>query len=255
VGGDFSIGELVLAGEVSSADWIVGGVRDFEYDVGSLVPVGFDAYARVLHPAGRHVDGGVPVEVSWAEVAAANGRVAHGAMEWLAITGDWKYLNGAGQPGIWDQPPSTGSLPARQAAVLAGVLSAASETPSEGWFAIWDGYGDAAYRREAVPKVPMPNRPMVLFEGPLHAVTTSFARLRDQRANLWWPGDRRWCVATDVDLMSTYVGGNASCIAAVPAENQLETFPVSVDQSVTWSADVVNPKPAGVAPFVDDQPT
>jgi hypothetical protein len=108
---------------------------------------------------------------------------------------------------------------------------------------------------ETVPKIAMPNRPMVLFRGPLHAVTTSFARLGDQRANLWWPGDRRWCVATDVDLMSTYVGGSASCIAAVLAEKQLETFPVSADQSVTWSADVVNPKPAGVAPFLDEQPT
>jgi hypothetical protein len=35
------------------ADWIVAGVRDFDYTVGSIVPAVFDAYARVFHPASR----------------------------------------------------------------------------------------------------------------------------------------------------------------------------------------------------------
>jgi hypothetical protein len=110
VAGTPDFGDLHLVNDVSSADWIVAGVRNFEYDVGSLVPLGFDAYARVFHPAGLS-DGADSIEVSWAAVAAANGRVAHAAMEWVAITGDWRFMTAGGQAGVWNVPPTMGSLP------------------------------------------------------------------------------------------------------------------------------------------------
>jgi len=239
----FALGDLRLVDDVTPADWVVAGVRNFEHDVGSLVPIGFEAYARVFHPAQRR-DGDAWREVTWAEVAVANGRIAHAGMEWIAITGGWRYLHGEAQAGIWDNEPSTGSLPAPQAATLAGVLSRFTETSSLCWFAVWDGSGAPAYPRGLTPHVEMPDRPMVLFAGPLEAVTTSFDRPPfEQRAHLWWPDDRRWCVATDVDLMTTYVGGTADCAAAVLAEPRLESYPVTVDQKVTWDADTVNPLP------------
>jgi hypothetical protein len=242
VGETFTLGELCLVDDVSSADWIVAGVRDFEHDVGSLLPVGFAAYARVFHPALRRLDGDDWAEVSWSQVAAANGRVAHASMEWIAITGEWRYLEGDAQPGIWDRAPSTGSLPNRQARALADVLRHFTEKPSECWFAVWDGIGAPAYPRP-VTTVPMPQRPMALFAGPLNAVTTSFSGPLDQVAHLWWPEDRSWCVATDVDLMSTYVGASADCIAGVLEDERLESFAVTVDQRVTWDSDTVNPTP------------
>jgi hypothetical protein len=241
VAGTPDFGDLHLVNDVSSADWIVAGVRNFEYDVGSLVPLGFDAYARVFHPAGLS-DGADSIEVSWAAVAAANGRVAHAAMEWVAITGDWRFMTAGGQAGVWNVPPRMGSLPARQAVIVAEVLGRFTAMPSQCWFAIWDGYGDI--RMRAAPKVAMPQRPMSLFAGPLSGVTFSFERPpSDQRAHLWWPEDRRWCVATDVDLMTTYVGGSADCITALLSDPRLESLPVSVDQSVTWRADTINPTP------------
>jgi hypothetical protein len=91
----------------------------------------------------------------------------------------------------------------------------------------------------------MPQRPMALFAGPLRAITTSFdAPPFDQRAHLWWPDDRRWCVATDIDLMTTYVAGTIECVATVLADGALEALPVTVDQQVTWDSDAVNPPPA-----------
>lgn len=247
---DFALGELRMERNVSPADWVVAGVRNFEHDVGSLVPLGFDAYARVFHPAGLS-DGQISIEVSWADVAAANGRVAHPAMEWIAITGDWRFEHGGGgQDGVWNVPPSLGSLPVRQAPTLSALLAAFTTEPSRCWFAIWDGYAGARYPRDG-PRVAMPQRPMVLFTGPLSAATTSFSEPPgDQRAQLWWPDDRRWCVATDVDLMTTYVGGSVECIDAILGDPQLEALPVSVDQSVTWQADTINPTPAPPPPAV-----
>ncbi len=239
-----AFGDLHLVDDVRSANWIVANVRDFGSGVGSLLPVTFEAYARVLHPAGRATAGGDDVDVAWSEVAAANGRIAHAAMEWVAVTGDWRFMNERGQPGIWDRPPSVGSLPARQAASLAGVLARFSAKASECWFAVWYGYGNAPFDPGAVKLVAMPERPMVLLRGPVRAAETAFSgQAWPPSASLWWPEDRRWCVATDIDLQSSYVGGSAECIAAVLGDDRLESFAVSIDQTVDWRSDTLNPTP------------
>jgi hypothetical protein len=51
-------------------------------------------------------------------------------------------------------------------------------------------------------------------------------------------------VATDVDLMSTYVGGSRACVDAIVSSAELEAFEVSRDQSLRWDSDAVNPTPA-----------
>ena len=50
-------------------------------------------------------------------------------------------------------------------------------------------------------------------------------------------------MASDVDLMSTYVAGSVECVASVLADEQLESYPVTVDQSVYWNSDAINPTP------------
>ncbi len=220
-----SFGDLELVDNVSPANWIVASVRNFQYDVGSLLPVTFAAYARVLHPASRDIETGSSVDVAWLDVAAANGRVAHAAMEWVAITGGWRFERQATQPGVWDAPPSMGSLPSRTAASLAGVLAGFTATPSECWFGVWEGYGDAPFHAGTVPLIAMPQRNMALLRGPLRAAGTAFSRMRwPESPSLWWPDDRSWCVATDIDLMSTYVGGSMPCIEALLGDRRLEAY-------------------------------
>ncbi len=65
----------------------------------------------------------------------------------------------------------------------------------------------------------------------------------DQRASLWWPADRSWCVATDVDAMTTYIGASQSCVDALTADNQLEAMPVPYNQRLGWDTDAINPAP------------
>lgn len=233
------VGELTLERDVSSADWLAAGGR-FEYDVTSLVPSSFEAYARLLHPALQFVAsraeagrGARKVQtaegerwetnVRWAEVAAARGRAAHPAMDWRSIAGDL-----AGEADLWMEAPDEGSLPAEQASRLAKILDRYTTTPSRCWFAVWDGFGYLTFDNRDLPKVRMPHRPMVLFSGPLSAADTSFAEPPwHQSASLWWPEDRSWCVATDVDLKSTYIGATRACIGAITVDDQLEAYPVS----------------------------
>lgn len=51
-----------------------------------------------------------------------------------------------------------------------------------------------------------------------------------QSANLWWPDDRAWCVATEIDFMTTYIAGTAEAIAAIVARADLEA---DIDEGYT----------------------
>jgi hypothetical protein len=66
-----------------------------------------------------------------------------------------------------------------------------------------------------------------------------------QSANAWWPADRAWFVATDIDLVSTYVGGSAAAVSALLACSAVEAAPAAADQGTAEGSDVVNPVPDG----------
>ena len=104
---------------------------------------------------------------------------------------------------------------------------------------------------DAAAAFAVPHRRMHLLSGPLVAID-DFYELYDDRPSLclrhppslWWPADEAWCVGTDIDLMTTYVGGSAAAIESLVGDRQLEVLEVPVDQRVTWDADTVNPLPA-----------
>lgn len=233
-----TLADLTPERDVSPAAWIVDAVRPFGTGVGSLVPDGFDAYVRVLHPA--HL-GGRPVR--WAAVAAANGRTAHAGMEWVAITGAWRYLHSDVQAGTWDAAP-TEDTPDRGTSLSLARALAPFTAAERFWFAVWEGYGVLPEPWEAFPRVPMENRAMYLFAGTRADAGVPIEIFPwDQYANLWWPDDHAWCVASELDLMSTYVGGSRACIDAILRSPDLEAYEVSRKQTVHWDGDTVNPTP------------
>ncbi len=264
--------------------WVLEGTRGWG-QVHSLLPDVFESYARIFHPALREAEErdlplksasesrtGVPArirhngivwcEVRWAEVAHANGRVAHPAMEWTAITGSYEYDWHGMQPGIWDEVPQRGSLPLRLTERLCGQLAAFTSTPELCWCAGWEGDGNmiGLWSDLSLPRLAMSNRAMIVARGSLSSVpqrsfTDGFEAWDEpghpqfaesyRSPSLWWPDDRAWCVATDVDLQSTYLGGSAECVARLLNDEQVEVMPVSAEQSVTIDADTINPTPFG----------
>lgn len=172
--------------------WLEAAIPAFAYDVGSLVTRRYDAYARIRHGDAR------PGTLVQAEVDA-----------------------------------------------LARALARHTSTPEDCWFAVWEGYGwmrpqtsfgvfigsddpafdrDAAARdyRDAVqafaaslprPSLLLPHRNHMLYRGRLPAAGALLGFPAHQSPNLWWPADRAWCVATDIDLDATYVGGAEALIA------------------------------------------
>ena len=58
--------------------------------------------------------------------------------------------------------------------------------------------------------------------------------------NIWWPEDRTWCVATDIDLYDTYVGGSLECIEAIMSNPDLEALPTTLDARLDLFGDTIN---------------
>jgi hypothetical protein len=243
------LGDYATAPDAAPAGWVTAGLGGFAASVVSVVPAGFAAYARIFHPARRRH--GVDWKpVSWREVASANGRVAHRAMQWCSLIGCCSQ-SGADcrpQPGLWDDEPAVGGLPRDLAIVLGEVLAGQTATPRRCWFAVWDGFGDLAVPDdEDARSFAVPQRRLLLLAGPIGAVGTSSLSVAPgwQSPNLWWPDDRAWCVGTEIDLMSTYVGGSRGCVRAIVEHPRLEAAAVEAGDGVAGDSDAVNPSVHG----------
>jgi hypothetical protein len=238
------LGGLPIEDDVSSGVWISSGRRRGEPGtVSAIVPAVFTAYARVFHPAVRYA-GEDDVDVPWAEVAAHNGTVAHPHMQWHCVTGSWDYLTSDSQPPVWDDAPSEGHLPVAVAARLAAVLARHTTTPDDCLFGRWTGFGFDDGVLAGLPQLLMRGgHDVVLVRGTVaDAVRNLAPEPHEQSANLWWPADKAWCVVTDIDLRSTYVGGSIACITELLATPGLEAAPASPHDRVT--ADPINPTPS-----------
>ena len=105
----------------------------------------------------------------------------------------------------------------------------ATRTPELCYFAEWVGFGGSAVPHDLEPLLRLPHREYHLFSGPLAAAHTSYGGIpfHHQSANLWWPADHAWCIASEVDLAWTYVGGARRDIDALLADQRLDISPTT----------------------------
>ena len=240
------LGGLPVEDDVSAGVWISAGRRRGEPgSVAALVPAVFESYARVLHPAVRYADDDDDVEVPWTEVAAHNGTVAHPLAHWWAVTGSWDFVHADNQPPVWDDAPSEGHLPVAVAARLSRALAGHTATPTDCILGRWAGFGFDSASLDGVPQLLLRGgHDLVLVRGRVgDAVRNLAPEPHEQSANVWWPADHSWCVVTDIDLMSTYVGGSAACVAELVATAGLEAFAMPASPEVPVAVDPVNPPP------------
>jgi hypothetical protein len=246
---------------VAEADWIGARLSPFNsFIVTSVVPAGFDAYARVLHPAQEPEGDERPVR--WSQVAAWSGIPLRRDSQFHSIA--LPPVRPEGEAPWSGQGPQPGSLYLPDAEVLAGLMRGWTATPQRCWFCVWEGYGwldtspagagraVAEFTSEGCdggkpadageadvpspapapavaqrgPRVHLPNRDYLLYGGPVEAVAalTRGAGI-DQTPNLWWPADHAWCAASEIDLAWTYVGGPTGLIDAILADDRIEALP------------------------------
>jgi len=210
-----------LSAEVAEAAWIAGRLASFDSGVvTSVVPDGFDAYARVLHPVEEPRHGGNR-PVRWSDVAAWSGAALIPGGQFADIALPEHELVGV-EP--WSGGgPHEGTLYGPDADVLGEVLAVHTSTPHRCWFCMWEGWGPSS----SGPRVQLPGRDYLLFVAPLHAMPALVDSQEGRTPNLWWPDDHAWCVASEIDLPWTYVGGSATLIAGLLADTRLEVQPAS----------------------------
>jgi hypothetical protein len=62
----------------------------------------------------------------------------------------------------------------------------------------------------------------------------------EQSPNLWWPEDRAWFVATEIDYAWTYIGGSTELIDELLADDRLEVLPARLTDKPFYDSDTVN---------------
>ncbi|MBV9950521.1 MAG: hypothetical protein JO291_01120 [Acidimicrobiia bacterium] len=192
----------------ASAEWIGEALRGPDGTVGGLVPDRYPAILRVHAPEPA-------LEEWWAEYRALYELVAsigerHTSTPDRAWFGVWEghgFDNTTTHIAWWDPPPDEGARRAR--------LAEQARLREE------DQRRNAAIRAALaeLPRFDRPNRTYFLLEGPVAGVSRLHdPGLRDWRnPDLFWPDDRRWFVATDVDFWSLYIGGEDDFLAEVAA--------------------------------------
>jgi hypothetical protein len=216
---------MVRAADTRPADWIVAGLLGFAESVQSFVPAGFPSYLRLFHPAYRG-RGALRRPVRWAEIAAANHKRAHVGMQFQVLIGSDDSYNFPSQPGVFEAPPEVGSLPRNLIDLLVPVLTRHTATPQACWFAVWEGWGGIRKDVASAPKFDVPARSYHLLAGPIEAATESVNEHFEQSASLWWPDDHAWCVATEIDFNTTYLGCDQSCCRELLRLPGVEAFVV-----------------------------
>jgi hypothetical protein len=243
--------------------------------VGFLIPRGFEAYARVLHPADRR---STDESVSWATVARENGTTLHPQAQFhaLARRGSTYDMGGAENSRGWhDLNPEPGVLARPRFEALAEVLSRHTTTPDDTFVAFWVGHGVWPRAWDDAPTTRRPVRESYLFRRALsdvptlcaeapavaHALATPtgvtvslgggppptideqfalWAPHQWQSPSAWWPADHAWVTSNDTDLDSTLVGGPLALVEDLVADDRLEVLPWPVDGSLWADADTVN---------------
>ena len=267
--------------KTDEAEWLRRRLRPSLGRVASVVPDGFPAYVRILHPSRGPND-----QLStWAEVASRSGRTIHRLAQFHAIeqppaspdrpTRSYgEVINGL------INPPNNGSLQSDLLTALCEILAEHTTTTQSCFFCLWDGHGwlpdsatggdlvftasaDAPQHIPSMPiqpspvlpafptdledqsRVDLPFRNYFLFEGSLDAAMQFGWRLTEdcfmpESPNLFWPEDRAWCVASEIDLYCTLVAGSEALAEALIADKRLETWRVYPEDPVTYDSDKIN---------------
>lgn len=213
------------AEDARPANWVVEGMHDGDA-VDWLLPGEFPARIRVFHPA--FLLDGAERSVCWSEVGAAIGTEMAPGIEFFQLLGIEFTYNLRSHPGLFDRPPSVGSLPVELFGPLVKVLRRHTEAPDRCWFGFWEGWGDLRKDIRATQstfELPFQRRNHLLY-GPLEGALESAIEHGHQSPSIWWPNDHAWCVATEIDFDTTYLGCSAACRDEILACPDLETLPI-----------------------------
>jgi hypothetical protein len=270
--------DVVPLDDLSPADWLREELVDFGGRVREVVPTtGYDAVARVLHrESGPQPESGLWARIA----AYCGTTLHPLAQYQMLAGLDRRSVAARRWPESTAPIPEVGSADRGSLTVLRDVLLGHTGTPDRCWFALWEGWGGLPRAWESASTFETPGRRHLLFAGALAdvveiSVEFECAGLEDpaspdttatfyvgtpppepptrleiadrfraggmlQSSSLWWPEDRAWCVASEIDFDSTLVAGSAALVAELVAHPDLEAFEVAPGDSLQDDGDPIN---------------
>jgi hypothetical protein len=212
--------------------------------VGDVLPTGFDAYVRIMHPVPTP-DG----PAAWTDIAGRTGRVAHPRMQWQAIA---YPAQGYQAPAVTGDGPAQGAFPLDLMASLIDILSIHTAMPETTHYTVWAG--TAGIPESDTVTIDHGGRAHLLFVADISAGARAFVLDAHGEPvephvspHLWWPDDHAWVVATDVDFRSTMVAAPRTCADQILADPAFEAFEVGVEDRADLGGDDRNPLPPPLA--------
>jgi hypothetical protein len=223
---------VVQSDDVDTADWLRRALRPWTnrgiHHVATLVPAEYPAHARILHRASTRTG-----EVRWADIAARTSQPFTAATSYRELVGWHPDADHQSPPEPW-LAPMDGSLRPDECAAVADVLARHTATPNDCWFCVWEGYGWTELSRlaEGRPRVVLEHRNCLLFRGPVSAATSFRSAPWFQSPTLWWPADRAWCVASELDIYSTYAAATSAAVRDLIAHQALEVLECAAEDDI-----------------------
>jgi hypothetical protein len=188
--------------EESLQDW--GGKEQVRLGVGSLVPNGFEAYARIFHAI--HKKSGENLErIRWSSLIPPRG-----TLDDVIRRFDYHHNNKEWDPNIYGPAES---LSLEECDTLVPLLEEATNSAGNCWFAVWYGFGNRDRysfpdpSNEPNPPLKLPHREYFLYSGPVDSVR-EFAT----GPQIWWPEDHSWVIHSEIDLPYTYLAGSHALV-------------------------------------------
>lgn len=220
----------VAASDVHSAVWLQDALEGFASSVTSIVPSGFEAYARLLHPL-RPTKADTIGRVSWQAIAERVGIEIDEHSQWEGIA---EVLPTAILEGY--EPPAEGTLDPETTQELSDILKLHTNTPRQCWYGYWTGYEYLQEVLRCAPVFHLNGRDYHLFHGDVDLAAELFrAEPFFQSANIFWPGDHAWCVASEIDFCSSYIAASNKSISDLMSVFRGSMFRVTPDQRVARS--------------------
>jgi hypothetical protein len=266
--------KLEIVDGASAGAWVGPALGGEFGSVSRHVPRGYEAYARVFHPA--YDKDGRPIR--WREVASASGAITHREMQWHAILGHSEPeepncrvgVGGDGEEKDACYAPSVGGMDDATLDAVCELIGKQTRETSQCYFglSVIQGWLELfPIDMKLVLRLPYA-RDYVVLKGALTAMKqlavdslalpsggngvagkggggvgaqAPWAWIVQRGApNLMWPVDRSWFIASEVDFDSTLVGGDAALIEAMVESSGLEAWRVDLTDSLAADADKIN---------------
>ena len=231
-----------------------GAITARDRTVRSILPGGFQAYGRILHPAWRAVRGDSNCAVSltkdiraepvaWADIAACQKKAVGRYSGFGEICGPMVGIERSLSDNQgWTYPPDEGVMLApKMLSSLFDILAGGTDRAMGCNCGFWTGYD--VRRSPKSLRFRSGYETYWLYRTTLGTLADWWVD-RDTRLGLtgdtpdmFWPDNESWFIATPFNAQSTYIGGDPRLIGEILAADDLEAFKVELSDPL-WRPQV-----------------